>query len=371
MDAKPDLQPDDVPVGPPFGEKNRKRLIKKFFAAHGLPEARSAWQSVYRMLLWADRTTGLAHCYESDKSQPGRAWYARSLAFHEWLSMMMGTTPKDLGSALDWLFRAAIKDSLKQLARQQSRHRETAARQRAAYAGRDFPLPGLDPEVRNILLEHLSPHFTTTPSETLFEVISERLREYWRQENKRKNLLGEGFEDVLAHAIRVVLGGKIQARTRASIADVKGFYSPGAKDKATKVDLVVEHPAWPHPALVNVKWSIRADREDQLWDDFKEYVRFDRDHHGFSHYLVTNEFDPARLNAVCDRREANNYVFKQVVHISTEGLRVTYGQMQPPKHAGVRSVKKVARDSIFRVNQQIHGGRLIDLAKWLELLGSS
>ena len=32
-----------------------------------------AWKHVYRLLLWIDSTTGLAHCYESDKSQPGQA----------------------------------------------------------------------------------------------------------------------------------------------------------------------------------------------------------------------------------------------------------------------------------------------------------
>ena len=26
-----------------------------------------------------------AHGYESDKSQPGKAWYSRSLAFHDWI----------------------------------------------------------------------------------------------------------------------------------------------------------------------------------------------------------------------------------------------------------------------------------------------
>jgi hypothetical protein len=29
------------------------------------------------------RMPTLAHCYETDKSQPGKNWYSRSLAFHE------------------------------------------------------------------------------------------------------------------------------------------------------------------------------------------------------------------------------------------------------------------------------------------------
>ena len=133
------------------------------------------------------------------------------------------------------------------------------------------------------------------------------------------------------------------------------------------MDLVIEHPRWPRPALVNVKWSIRADREDQLWDDFNEYVRFDSEHRGFDHYLVTNEFDPARLNAVCDRREANNYVFKRVVHINTKGVLAAYGSA-PATSAALRKSKPVADSSAGRVRQQVQTGRLISLSKWLTTL---
>ncbi len=199
-------------------------------------------------------------------------------------------------------------------------------------------------------------------------MVAEQLREYWRQENKRKNLLGEGFEDVLAAVINASVGGGFIARTRTSVADVAGFSAPGPKDKATKVDLVLTDPARPLPALVNVKWSFRADREDQLWDDFKEYVRFDRDHRGFDHYLVTNEFDPARLNAVCDRREANSFVFKRVVHIDTDAVLATYAL--PAIAQGAEQVKGEELSSMQRVRQQIGDGRLVSLSKWLKDLGS-
>jgi hypothetical protein len=164
-----------------------------------------------------------------------------------------------------------------------------------------------------------------------------------------------------------ICGANILARTRTSIAEVDGFRTLGAKDKATKVDIIVEHPKWTRPTLINVKWSIRADREDQLWDDFKEYVCFDGDQRGFDHYLITNEFDPARLNAVCDRREANNFIFKQVVHINTDGVFASYGST-----AQIASKVKLARDSsIERVRQQVKDGRLISLSKLLYTLGTN
>jgi len=354
----------------PFGEENRRRLIARYFSEHGAPKAAAAWKHVYGLLLWVDRSTGLAHCYESDKCQPGRPWYARSLAFHDWLSGAFQTTPNALGKRLDWLFQEALDNYLQAIAREQHGQRERGAHQRALFVGQDFPLPGGDPEVERIIVEFLAPYFSEKPPDKVFGLIAERLREYWKQENKRKNLLGEGFEDVLAAVVKTACGTKILAHTRRSIADVEGFRTLGAKDKATKVDLVVEHPRLARPVLVNVKWSIRADREDQLWDDFKEYVRFDRDQRGFEHYLITNEFDPARLNAVCDRRESNNFIFKQVVHINTKGVLAAYGA--PIADAQGQGHGKPRGDSsIERVRQQVQDGRLISLSDWLSTLGTA
>jgi hypothetical protein len=367
MAPDPDLQVSS-PValqGTPFGEQNRRRLIAQYFGEKGAPNTARAWEHVYGMLLWVDRTTGLAHCYESDKCQPGRLWYARSLAFHHWLAGTLHSTPLDLGKGLDWMFQKALEDYLKELASEQQAQKDKGAQQRAVYSGQDFPLPGADPEIERIIGEALKPFFASQPQVEVFDAIADQLREYWKQENKRKNLLGEGFEDVLAAVVNAACGPEIKARTRTSIAEVAGFHGLGAKDKATKVDLIIESPKWPRPALVNVKWSIRADREDQLWDDFKEYVRFDRDQQGFDHYLVTNEFDPARLNAVCDRREANNFIFKQVVHINTDGVLAAYEPSSAP--AAEAKTGKPARDSSMeRVRQQVQQARLVSLSKWLD-----
>jgi len=361
--------PADSILNTPFGEQNRRRLIAEYFEEKGAPSASSAWLRVYGLLLWVDRTIGLAHCYESDKCQPGRRWYARSLAFHSWLAAAFQTTPLELGQHLDWLFIHALEDCLRVLSREQKVRKEKAEAQRAAFAGQQFPLPGADSEIQRMLGEALAPYLSSQPPEAVFDAISERLREYWRQENKRKNLLGEGFEDVLAAVLGSAGGAGLSARTRTSIAEIPGFYAPGPKDKATKVDVVVEHTAWSRPALVNVKWSIRADREDQLWDDFKEYVRFDRDHRGFDHYLITNEFDPARLNAVCDRREANSYVFKQVVHITTDGLLAAYGPALVVDD-GADTGRRTGESSVERVRLQVHQGRLVSLSEWLVALGT-
>ena len=93
-----------------FGAENRARLLGRWFDDRPSTEPGRAWEEVYRLLLWVDATTGLAHCYESDKAQPGRPWYARSLAFHVWLSDRLGVEPTDLADEIDWMFRQAVRD---------------------------------------------------------------------------------------------------------------------------------------------------------------------------------------------------------------------------------------------------------------------
>lgn len=351
------LPPKAVPPFTPFGAENRRRLIARYFATEGKPTVENAWLKVYGLLLWIDASTGLAHCYESDKCQPGKPWYVRSLAFHAWLAKHFGSTPLELKDHLDRLFLEALEVYLVQVEAAREAQKSKGAADRAMFKPLPFPLPGSDPELEKIIMEALAHYFRSTPPPDILERLSQRLHEYWKQENKRKNLLGEGFEDVLAEIVSALHPG-LRVRTRTSVAEIKGFYAPGAKDKATKVDLVIEHPRWARPALVNVKWSVRADREDQLWDDFSEYVRFDQDGRGFDHFLLTNEFDPARLNALCDRRQANSHVFKHVVHISTESLLATYGK-------GARAVSK-PETSFQQVSAQIDDERLISLADWLQ-----
>ena len=45
-----------------FGVENRTRLLARYFTTAGDVNPGNAWQHVYRLLLWIDRTTSLAHC---------------------------------------------------------------------------------------------------------------------------------------------------------------------------------------------------------------------------------------------------------------------------------------------------------------------
>ncbi len=338
-----------------FGAANRNRLIDAYFVASPAPpiSAENAWEHVYRLLLWTDRTTGLAHCYESDKCQPGKPWYARSLAFHDWLSLKMGAEPNELALNLDWLFMRATTDLASEVVRRVARMEAAAAQQRAQYTDRAFPKPGEDGELIAIVKDVLGGHFSSEVPGPAWQTLVQRIRQYLATENKRKNLVGEGFEDVLAHVLqRTFRSGTAEVRTRPFLQDLPGFARTRQGDKPNKVDLAILRP---HARiLVTAKWSVRADREKQLTTDFGDYVAAESAGQPFQYVFVTNEFDPARLMRACDKLAVNAPMFSHVVHINTDALVATYGAEPEP--------------TMLKVLQHIANSRLISLQKWICML---
>jgi hypothetical protein len=307
------------------------------------------------LLLWVDRTTGLAHCYESDKSQPGRHWYDRSLAFHAWASEVFQVSPNQLAGEVDWLFRRAVRDFAEAVSKNQKRLALRAEEQRSPYAHLGMPVPGEDPELVAIVQEVLAGYLTGEPPDEVWRALSERLQAHLAQENKRKNLVGEGFEDSLSAIIaRLPCDPPLTGRTRVPIEDIPGFNAPRRNEKAKRVDLYVARPSPGPRILVTAKWSVRADREEQFASDFESYARLESAGEPFDYTLLTNEFDPARLVAACERSAGGRPLFTEVVHINPTGLLAAYGDK--PK----KSAKKVT--------EHIQSGRLGSLASWLRRL---
>jgi hypothetical protein len=338
-----------------FGAKNRTRLIGVYLDSiqdAGIPAA-MAWAHVYRLLLWIDQTTGLAHCYESDKCQPGKNWYARTLAFHEWVAQSLQQSPAGLADHIDWLFRKACADLATEVMHKAAKVAAAATRQRAPYEGRGFPKPGEDPELVSIVREVLGKHISEEPTPEEWQLLVQRLRQYLALENKRKNLVGEGFEDVLSHVIRRACGNPdLQVFTRCLLQDIPGFNRGRRGEKPNKVDLALIRPGM--RTLVTAKWSVRADREKQFAAEFGEYVAAESDGKPFEYVFVTNEFDPARLMRACEKLASNAKMFSHVVHINTDAIKATYGP--------------APEESMRRVISYIDDGRLISLDRWLETL---
>lgn len=341
-----------------FGAENRNRLIDLYFETSA-PEGatpESAWKHVYRLLLWSDPTTGLAHCYESDKSQPGKPWYARSLAFHDWICSGLEVAPDALAHEIDWLFIKACADLSDAMLRREAKLAEAAARQRRPYHNRGFPEPGADPELAQIIEDALHPYLGSIPPEDVWRVVTQRARQFLAVQNKRKNLVGEGFEDVLAQIVRRTCNlpeGEIL--TRSLLYEIPGFNRAKQGAKENKVDLAIVRPAM--RTIVTAKWSVRADREKQFPAEYAEYINAESTGKKFQYVFVTNEFDPARLMRACENLHGNNYMFDYVVHINPDAVRAAYGN---PASAG-----EAASDSQRKVIEFIEEGRLVGLDQWL------
>jgi hypothetical protein len=341
-----------------FGAENRNKLIDRYFASSA-PEGVSpanAWQHVYRLLLWSDPTTGLAHCYESDKSQPGKPWYARSLAFHDWVCTTLGVEPADLSQEIDWLFLKVCDDLADAMLRREARRVEIAARQRQPYGDRGFPEPGTDPELAAIIKRALRPYLAEEPHEDTWKALTKKVRQFLAVQNKRKNLVGEGFEDVLAQVVRraCALPGE-SIRTRSLLYDIPGFNRARQGAKENKVDLAIVRPTM--RTLVTAKWSVRADREKQFATEYDEYINAESENSKFQYVFVTNEFDPARLMQACKNLHRNSFMFDYVVHINPDAVRAAYGDGSPAS-GRLTSTQQ-------RVIENIENGRLISLRQWL------
>lgn len=345
-----------------FGAENRRRLIGRYFDGAGEVTPANAWQHVYRLLLWINPTIGLAHCYESDKCQPHKAWYARSLAFHAWVSVRLGVPPAELREHIDHLFRSALP-ALAHV--EMEARREAATKHLALYAGSSMPEPGDDPDLVDLIAETLGPRFPLTNLDRLAQRrLVERIYAHFAQENKRKNLLGRGFEDTLAAVIERLPGrGRWTVDTRVRLAAMPGFNPHGESEKAAEVDLALwrENAPPPQRILVSSKWSVRADRERQFDSDFDDYSKSNTGEL-FDYVLVTNEFDAARLDAACSKIRGNRYLFNTVVHVQPEAVLAAYGDraLRPP-NAGARGRSRASAKLPYHLRSE----RLLSLEQWL------
>jgi hypothetical protein len=142
---------------------------------------------------------------------------------------------------------------------------------------------------------------------------------------------------------------------RPLLSSVPGFRSPPRGEKERRVDLAVIGKN-ARRTLVSVKWSVRADREEQFGIDWEAYARLEDEGRDFEFVLVTNEFDAARLLAACERRRPGAFLFNSVVHVNPDGPLAAYGAER--------------RRAAARLDELVASSRLVSLERWLSgLLG--
>jgi hypothetical protein len=341
----------------PFSRPNRERLIDEYFAARGVSsvDPATAWIDVYRLLLWIDSRTGIAHCYESDKSQPGKPWYPRSLVFHDWVSRQLDVDPRDLKDEIDWMFRHVIGAVTQAEADEMIRDAIIAQERLFVSAHRQLPVPGDDPQLRAIVEPLMTSDAEALPSDDEVNAVLRRIYAYMNSGNKRANLLGRGFEDVLAGVLSRLPETPATFATQTSLEKIPGFGPTREGDKTEKVDLWAGDGGR-RRVLVTAKWSVRADREKQMRDDFATYVQANEWRDLFEYVWITNEFDPARLVANATYTTMNRNLFDAVVHICPQAVREVH-HLDEPK--GLNPT---------RLRELIDAGRIVGLDEWLRQL---
>lgn len=292
----------------PFGKATRVRLLKQHLTDFGNITAASAWKFLYEELLWIDGSTGLAHLYESDKAQPGRPWYDRTVLFTDLLCDLFGEITRDqLKQRIDRLFRACLQKAVEfppeaslpveavDDLEETLRNLQSPIYLRSSDDVEPYtPDASLVAEFSSLLMQYA--RMPQSQAESLAHDLVSRARYYFTVERKRQNVLGEGFEDLLQLLIEKVSqvpSDRIVVRRRANL--LPGFQNTSStRDRIEAPDIAIVHNERT-ALLASVKWSLRHDRQKQLSDELDCYASLLSQKEFPRYVLVTNEYDPGRL----------------------------------------------------------------------------
>jgi hypothetical protein len=300
----------------PFGQMTRMRVLEEYFMHAGEVTDANAWEHVYRCLLWMNVGAGLAHIYDSNHMQPGGVFHARAVRFTDLLCAHWKIERKDLAAQIDILFKGCIAE-LKR------RHAEDE----------------IDTETESELISAVeaalrSEGIATERALALARKIEVLSRDFFTIGNKRKNALGEGFEDLLLILLRRV--SRIptdKLALRVPVSELPGFRRAAPRQKGEKrkrephPDIAIIEGTVTH-VITTAKWSMRQDRETQFQSEYSSFQMNKVQSTELTYALITNEFDIARLKNVLSAMPggAGGYIFHTVYHICLPLLRDTHGE---------------------------------------------
>ena len=192
-------------AGSPFGQATRMRVLEAYFARAGEVTAENAWEHVYRCLLWMNQGAGLAHIYDSNHMQPGGNFHSRAIRFTDELCRLFGVTRAQLPAEIDHLFKGCVEEW--------KRRRSTDI---------DTELESeLVAVIEQVLRGEGVADSRVRPVARHLEVLS---RDFFTIGNKRKNALGEGFEDLLyLLLVRVAGVPPEKIALRRPVSELPGF----------------------------------------------------------------------------------------------------------------------------------------------------
>ena len=123
---------------------------------------------------------------------------------------------------------------------------------------------------------------------------------------QRQNPLGTAFAGLVVHVLNTFGSQRLQYVTEKAPAEAfPGITFPG-RSRASRSDILATVDSVPR-AVVSAKWSIRHDRLNDITNECPVYkaaynriYRGQQSGEGLLYFVVTNEFDPARLTKALD-----------------------------------------------------------------------
>ena len=138
---------------------------------------------------------------------------------------------------------------------------------------------------------------------------------------QRQNTLGIAFAGVIKHVLERFGPQQVSLKAEVEASHIfPGVTVPG-RSVTPRIDLLARLNEIPR-AIVSTKWSVRHDRLSDITNEcpvYKAaYERIYRQHkrgHRLLFYVLTNEFDPARLNKMLD-----DSCVDAVIHVRKEAV---------------------------------------------------
>ena len=213
----------------------------------------SAWLGIYQTLLWYEQVnwagfSSLPHIIDADKLRPSPA----------------------------------------------SRRRTTSTAKPSAWQNRAQA-------VEQCLSQELA-----VPKSTVESKLDQLMRLSGYHGLQRQNPLGTAFAGLVVHVLNTFGSDGLQYVTEEAPAQAfPGIAFPG-RSRASRSDILATVDSVPR-AVVSAKWSIRHDRLNDITNECPVYkaaynriYRGQQSSEGLLYFVVTNEFDPARLTKALD-----------------------------------------------------------------------
>ena len=137
---------------------------------------------------------------------------------------------------------------------------------------------------------------------------------------QRQNTLGIAFVGLMRHILEKFGSARVSYETEVDAATIfPGITVPG-RSVTPRIDLLAIYDEIPH-AIISAKWSLRHDRLSDITNECPVYkAAYERIYRGarrnpLLYYVVTNEYDPSRLNKIM-----NDTCVDGVVHVHKDAV---------------------------------------------------